>query len=71
MRGTVPQPIVVAAVLSALVGPGRRNRMASLALTVLMLRLAGEFLHGSLYGNEFWDDEYDPEERTWKNDIGD
>ena len=38
-----------------------------MGLTVLVLRLAGELLHGGLNGNEFWDDEYDVEERTWKD----
>jgi len=38
----------------------------SVGLTVLALRLLGEFIHGSLHGNEFWDDEYDSKARDWK-----
>ena len=65
MRGTIPQPIVVTTVFAALVSS--RRRVVALGLTVLVLRLAGELLHGGLNGNEFWDDEYDVEERTWKD----
>jgi hypothetical protein len=42
--------------------------MMSLAITILVMRLVGEFIHGSLYGNEFWDDEYDFSSRNWKKD---
>lgn len=43
--------------------------MISLALTVLTMRLLGEFIHGSLHGNEFWDDEYDFRSHNWKEEI--
>jgi len=40
--------------------------MVSLILTLLALRLVGEMVHGSVYGNEFWDDEYDSKAHDWK-----
>ncbi|KAL7446205.1 hypothetical protein ACHAXH_009381 [Discostella pseudostelligera] len=65
VRGTIPQPIVVMSVVAILVSSRRGQRMMSLALTVLAMRLVGEFIHGSLYGNEFWDDEYDINTHNW------
>lgn len=68
VRGTIPQPIVVMSVVAILVSSRRGQRMMSLALTVLAMRLVGEFIHGSLYGNEFWDDEYDINTHNWKEE---
>ena len=68
VRGTIPQPIVVMSVVAIIVSSRRGQRMMSLALTVLALRLVGEFIHGSLHGNEFWDDEYDFKSHNWKED---
>jgi len=67
VRGTIPQPIVVTTVFAILLSARRGQRVVSVALTVLGLRLVGEFIHGSLHGNEFWDDEYDFEEHGWKD----
>ena len=66
VRGAIPQPIVVAAVLAILISARGGTRTASVMLTLLALRLVGELVHGSLHGNEFWDDEYDFEHRDWK-----
>ena len=55
-------------VVAILVSSRRGQRMMSLALTVLAMRLVGEFIHGSLYGNEFWDDEYDINTHNWKEE---
>lgn len=41
--------------------------MMLLALTLLAMRLLGEFIHGSIHGNEFWEDEYDSESQNWKD----
>mmetsp|Transcript_1368 Transcript_1368/g.2357 ORF Transcript_1368/g.2357 Transcript_1368/m.2357 type:complete len:110 (+) Transcript_1368:75-404(+) len=67
VRGTIPQPVVVTTVFAMLVSSQRGQRMASVTLTVLALRLLGEFIHGSLNGNEFWDDEYDFKDGDWKD----
>ncbi|KAL7553772.1 hypothetical protein ACHAWF_017099 [Thalassiosira exigua] len=67
VRGTIPQPIVVSTVFAMLVSSRRGQRAVSLTLTLLALRLVGEFIHGSLHGNEFWDDEYDFKAHDWKD----
>ncbi|KAL9186641.1 hypothetical protein ACHAXT_005879 [Thalassiosira profunda] len=66
VRGTVPQPIVATTVFAALISARRGQRVMLVALTVLALRLVGEVIHGSLYGNEFWEDERDPRTQGWK-----
>ena len=30
--------------------------------------MMGEFVHGSVHGNEFWDDEYDKQTHEWVAD---
>lgn len=49
-----------------LVSARRGQRVLSVGLTLLALRLVGEFVHGSLRGNEFWDDEYDKKTHDWR-----
>jgi len=66
VRGTIPQPVVVLTAFAAVVSSRGGKRMLSLTLTLLAMRLVGEFLHGSLHGNEFWDDEYDKEAHDWE-----
>jgi len=66
VRGTLPQPVVVLTAFAAVVSSRGGKRMLSLTLTLLAMRLVGEFLHGSLHGNEFWDDEYDKEAHDWE-----
>jgi hypothetical protein len=66
VRGTIPQPIVVAAVIAAILSSRGGQRVLSLALSLFAMRLVGEFVHGSLHGNEFWDDEYDYQSHHWK-----
>lgn len=66
VRGTIPQPIVVTAVVAMLLSARGGNRVLIGGLTMLALRLLGELLHGGLHGNEFWDDEYDYNEHDWK-----
>ena len=56
VRGSIPQPIVVVLAFATLVS-ARKQRILALGLTLLGTRLVGEFIHGSLHGNEFWDDE--------------
>ena len=41
-----------------------------LGLTLLAIRMLGEFIHGSVYGNEFWDDEYDARMHEWVAEDG-
>ena len=65
VRGAIPQPIVVITVFAVLVSSRSGQRLFSLILTLLALRMVGEFIHGSLHGNEFWDDEYDSELHEW------
>ena len=67
VRGTIPQPIVVMSVIAVIVSSRRGQRMMLLALTLLAMRLLGEFIHGSIHGNEFWEDEYDSESQNWKD----
>ena len=66
VRGTIPQPVVVLTAFAAVVSSRGGKRMLSLTLTLLALRLLGEFVHGSINGNEFWDDEYDKEAHDWE-----
>lgn len=69
VRGTIPQPIVVTTVFAMLVSARRGQRVVAVGLTLLALRLAGEFVDGSLNGNESWDDEYDVEANDWKENY--
>jgi len=66
VRNTIPQPVVVLTAFAAVVSSRGGKRMLSLTLTLLVMRLVGEFIHGSLHGNEFWDDEYDKEAHDWE-----
>ena len=65
VRGTIPQPIVVTSVIATILS-SHGQRLPSLVLILLAMRLVGEFLHGSLNVNEFWDDEYDFRNHDWK-----
>jgi len=65
VRGTIPQPIVVTAVFAMGISSRRGYRGLSVCLSLLALRMVGEFIHGSLHGNEFWEDEYSKESHEW------
>lgn len=65
VRGTIPQPIVVTTVFAMGISSRRGYRTLSLCLSLLALRMVGEFLHGSLHGNEFWEDDYNKETHEW------
>ena len=65
VRGTIPQPIVVTAVFAMGVSSRREYRTLSVGLSLLALRMIGEFIHGSLHGNEFWEDNYDEQKHEW------
>lgn len=65
VRGTIPQPIVVVIVSAVILSSYRQQKMLSLGLTLLAIRMIGEFVHGASHGNEFWDDEYDKENHEW------
>ncbi len=65
VRGTIPQPIVVTTVFAMGISSRRGYRALSLGLTLLALRMVGEFIHGSLHGNEFWEDDYNKETHEW------
>jgi hypothetical protein len=67
VRGTIPQPIVVTSVIATILSSRGGQKVLSLMLILLAMRLVGEFLHGLYSGNEFWDDEYDFQSRDWKN----
>ena len=45
--------------------------MLALGFSLLALRMIGEFIHGSVNGNEFWDDEYDRSLHEWGKEDGD
>eukprot|EP00984_Skeletonema_dohrnii_P014266 scaffold5973_cov144-Skeletonema_dohrnii-CCMP3373.AAC.1 len=68
VRGTIPQPIVVTTVFAMGISSRRGYRTLSLGLSLLALRMVGEFLHGSLHGNEFWEDDYDKDTREWSQE---
>mmetsp|Transcript_15706 Transcript_15706/g.32641 ORF Transcript_15706/g.32641 Transcript_15706/m.32641 type:complete len:843 (-) Transcript_15706:139-2667(-) len=68
VRGTIPQSIVVISVFASIVSARRGQRIIALLISLLGLRMVGEFIHGSLYGNEFWDDEYDSVAQAWGKD---
>ena len=53
VRGTIPQPIVTTILFAVLVSARRGQRLFSAGLTLLALRLVGEFAHGSLHGNDW------------------
>jgi hypothetical protein len=65
--GTIPQPIVFTSVIATIISSPGGQRVLLLALTLFAMRLVGEFIHRSLNGNEFWDDEYDSQSHDWKN----
>jgi hypothetical protein len=69
VRGTIPQPIIVLTVIATVLSSRGGSRVMSLVLTVLAMRLVGEFIHGSINGNEFWEDEYDRDSHNWKKEI--
>jgi hypothetical protein len=56
VKGAIPQPVVVMAVMSTTVSarPGVRVRMV--AFTLLILRTIGEVIHGYVNGNQDWED---------------
>ncbi|KAL7454820.1 hypothetical protein ACHAWC_009575 [Mediolabrus comicus] len=68
VRGTIPQPIVVTAVFAMGISSRRGYRGLSVCLSLLALRMVGESIHGSLHGNEFWEDEYSKESHEWKQE---
>lgn len=55
-------------VFASIVSARRGQRIIALLISLLGLRMVGEFIHGSLYGNEFWDDEYDSVAHAWGKD---
>jgi hypothetical protein len=65
VRGTIPQPIVVTTVFAMAISSRRGYRALTLGLSLLALRMVGEFIHGSLHGNEFWEDDYNKEAHEW------
>ena len=65
VRGTIPQPIVVVTVCAVILSSYRQQKVLSLGLTLLAIRMLGEFIHGTAHGNEFWDDEYDADTHEW------
>eukprot|EP00980_Cylindrotheca_fusiformis_P024649 scaffold12194_cov129-Cylindrotheca_fusiformis.AAC.13 len=70
VRGTVPQPVIMVGILSAILSarPGRRIQTAVLA--TLSLRMLGELLHGYMFDDlDFEDDltrEHDEDEESDK-----
>lgn len=65
VRGTIPQPIVVTTVFAMGISSRSGYRAFSSGLSLLVLRMIGEFIHGSLHGNEFWEDDYNKETNEW------
>ena len=57
VRGALPQPFVVFSVVTAALS-ARRKRLLAATITLLALRTLGEVLHGYVYGNEDWEDDY-------------
>ena len=57
VRGSIPQPVVVVAAISAGLSarPGRRLRTIVMAL--LAMRMLGEFVHGYIYEDDDDDDD--------------
>ena len=66
VRGSIPQPIVVTTAFAATASARSGNRLLALFLTLLGLRLVGEVLHSGLYGNEYWEDEFDKKGKYWR-----
>ncbi|EJK59226.1 hypothetical protein THAOC_20580 [Thalassiosira oceanica] len=66
VRGSIPQPIVVTTAFAATASARSGNRLLALFLTLLGLRLVGEVLHSGLYGNEYWEDEFDRKGKYWR-----
>jgi hypothetical protein len=58
-QGALPQPVVVLGVGSAMLCARPHRRLFSAGIALLILRTVGEVLHGYVYGNSGWDDEYD------------
>jgi hypothetical protein len=56
---------VVVTVCAVILSSYRQQKLLSLGLTLLAIRMLGEFIHGSVHGNEFWDDEYNQEMHEW------
>ena len=65
VRGAIPQPIVVVTVCAVILSSYRQQKVFMMGFTLLAIRMLGEFIHGSVHGNEFWDDEYDTEMHEW------
>ncbi|KAL7475649.1 hypothetical protein ACHAW6_001581 [Cyclotella cf. meneghiniana] len=55
--GTIPQQIVIITV-STMILSGQQ-KLLTVGLTLLAIRMMGEFFHGSVHGNEFWDGKND------------
>mmetsp|Transcript_8980 Transcript_8980/g.24668 ORF Transcript_8980/g.24668 Transcript_8980/m.24668 type:complete len:268 (-) Transcript_8980:51-854(-) len=58
VRGSLPQPVVVVGAVSAVLSSRPGSRLRNLFLTLLVIRAAGELLHGYMYDDtDFWDPE--------------
>ena len=57
VRGSIPQPVVVIGVATAGLCARPRHRWRAIALTLVVLRTAGELIHGTIYGNDGWNDD--------------
>lgn len=56
-RGSLPQPVVVLGVTSAVLCAEPRRRLSTVVITLLLLRTVGELLHSYTYGSNDWDDD--------------
>ncbi len=64
VRGAIPQPLVVLGVSSAGLCV-RHHRFRAILLALILIRTLGELVHGSLYGQDGWED--NDNETDWED----
>ena len=71
-QGALPQPVVVVSVFTAGICARPRRRLATVAITLLLMRTVGEVLHGYAFGSDGWEDgeeeDGDDDDVSWEGD---
>jgi hypothetical protein len=63
VRGSLPQPLIMVSILSAVLSARPGRRFQSVIIATLALRMIGELLHGYMYDNLDFEDDNDDKPR--------
>ena len=61
VRGAIPQPIVIMGVVASFLSARPRYRLRTVLVALVVLRTAGELIHGYAYGDTDWEEDHDEE----------